>query len=218
MLAAQKRIQAQLFLSQTAQTTIESMSRQLRYGYTYSAAPSAVSFDGILRINESVINITQVLISGGSTATTTDDVYATTTASSGYASTSQTASGDLVTRISYQLLTNSENSPFIIFENQSGNPNSYSDQNAFCAMNGKLYKISSFDVQTNGTTYERICTQGSQMLPDSITIENLSFDVIGGSTSAPRNPTVRIKMRLKHDEAGSIDIQTSVTQRLTSYF
>ena len=56
------------------------------------------------------------------------------------------------------------------------------------------------------------------MLPDNITIEKISFDVYGGLAENPKNPLVRIKMRLKHEEAGSLDIQTTITQRLVSYF
>ncbi len=37
----------------------------------------------------------------------------------------------------------SENSPFVLFESQLGNPNTFADQNGFCVKSGKLYKVSS---------------------------------------------------------------------------
>jgi hypothetical protein len=120
---------------------------------------------------------------------------------------------------STQILTNAENSPFILYEAQTGNPNSYADQNAFCMKNNKLYKVSSFTRDSSNSNFWRAsCDSGYPMLPDNISIEKISFDVYGGVSENPKNPLVRIKMRLKHDEAGSLDIQTSITQRLVTYF
>ena len=56
------------------------------------------------------------------------------------------------------------------------------------------------------------------MLPDNITVEKISFDVYGGLSDNPKNPMVRVKLRLKSEDAGSIDMQTTITQRLITYF
>ncbi len=186
MASTQRQVQAQLFLVQTAQTTLENMSRNLRYGYNYSGSTDA-SYQSY---NESIIVNTQDIsgISGASASST-------------------------------QILSNSENSPFILFEPQTGNPNSYSDQNAFCIKDNKLYKVSSFSQDTSNQLFWRAaCDSGYPMLPDNITVEKISFDVYGGLSDNPKNPMVRIKMRLKHEEAGSLDIQTTISQRLITYF
>lgn len=189
MVATQKRIQAQLFLDQTAQTTLETISRQLRYGYNYSGVTSNSAFDGIIRIDQILTNSTEDLTAGSVT--------------------SQSLS---------QLLANVENSPYIVFESQSGNPSTYSDQNVFCAINGSLRKITNFGVQTNGTTYEKACSEGVSMLPDQITLESISFDIFSGTSGNPKNPLVRIKLKLKHQATGSLEVQTTITQRLVTYF
>jgi hypothetical protein len=56
------------------------------------------------------------------------------------------------------------------------------------------------------------------MLPDNITVEKISFDIYGGDVRNPKNPMVRIRLRLKHDIAGTLDMQTTITQRLVTYF
>jgi hypothetical protein len=56
------------------------------------------------------------------------------------------------------------------------------------------------------------------MLPDNITIDKLSFDIYAGVSGRPKSPIVRVKMRLRHESAGALDVQTSVTQRLITYF
>jgi prepilin-type N-terminal cleavage/methylation domain-containing protein len=180
MINAQKRVQGQLFLAQTAQTVVETMSRQLRYGYNYT---------GNTTPGGNIITITASDVSNiaSSTATTS------------------------------QNLINAENSPFIVFESQNGNPNDLADQNAFCTYEGMLYKISKFNFETN-TKFSEFCTSGSKMLPDNIILENISFDIYGGDPANPKNPMVRIKLKIKHDEIGSMDLQTTVTQRLVTYF
>jgi hypothetical protein len=120
---------------------------------------------------------------------------------------------------STQILTNAENSPFVLFEAQNGNPNSYADQNAFCVKDGKLYKVTTFTQDiSNSEIWRASCDSGYAMLPDNIIVEKISFDVFGGQSNNPKNPLVRIKLRLRHEEAGSIDLQTTVTQRLVTYF
>lgn len=187
LVRAQTKVQSQLFLSQTAQTTLESMSRQLRYGYNYSGSTqSAYEFSE----------------AGNTITVSTSDVSGTTGSS---ASTSQ-------------ILSNASDSPFILFEPQGGNPSVLTDQNAFCHKDGKLYKISTFGVQTNGTTYYARCNEGAPMLPDNITLEKISFDIYASNSENPKNPMVRIKMIISHPEAGSMEVQTTVTQRLVTYF
>lgn len=184
---AQTKIQAQLFLAQTAQSTLETMSRQIRYGYSYNGGTQA-SYDASQDHETISFDSHDISTQGGSSGTTT------------------------------QLLTNSKNSPFILFEAQDGNPNRYDDQNAFCAYGGKLYKITTFQIQTNGTTYFAKCDTGANMLPDNITLDSISFDVFNDSTVNPKNPMVRIKIKLSNPETGSIQTQTTVVQRLISYF
>lgn len=186
MASTQRQIQAQIFLTQTAQTTIENISRSLRYGYAYSGSTQA-SYDAY---TQSIVVNTQDIsnVSGASGSST-------------------------------QILANAENSPFILFEPQTGNPNSYADQNAFCVKDFKLYKVTNFIRDTANPSFWRAsCDSGYPMLPDNVTIEKIAFDVYGGFSDNPRNPLVRIKMRIKHEEAGSLDIQTSITQRLVTYF
>ncbi len=185
MINSQKKVQAKLFLSQTAGTTLESMSRQIRYGYSYTGNTQ----------------------SSYSTSEAGQTIYIkTTTLASGVSATSTTN------------LVNAVDSPFILFEAQTGNPNSWTDQNAFCFANGQLYKITKFDVETDGTTYKARCDTGAPMLPDNISLEKISFDIYAGNIQNPKNPMVRIKLRLKHEDAGSTDVQTTITQRLVTYF
>lgn len=187
MITAQKKIQAKLFLTQTAQTTLESMSRQIRYGYSYTGSSQA-SFD----------------TSEGSQTIVLETIDSTN--ASGSSATSST------------ILVNAKNSPFILFETQSGNPNSFADQNAFCSYNGQLYRVDGFLIETNGTTYKARCSDGSPMLPENIILEKISFDIYAGDVSNPRNPTVRVKLKLKHEDTGSMEIQTSISQRVITYF
>jgi type II secretory pathway pseudopilin PulG len=186
MASAQRQIQAQLFLVQTAQTTLENMSRNLRYAYTYSGSTEA-SYDSYSQAI--VLNSADISATSGASASST------------------------------QILTNAENSPFVLFEAQNGNPNSYADQNAFCVKDGKLYKVTTFTQDiSNSEIWRASCDSGYAMLPDNIIVEKISFDVFGGQSNNPKNPLVRIKLRLRHEEAGSIDLQTTVTQRLVTYF
>jgi prepilin-type N-terminal cleavage/methylation domain-containing protein len=209
MVSAQKNIQAKMFLAQTAQTTIESMSRQIRYGYSYSGTDSP--FSDLIRINEHNEVITQQLNASGE--------FVASTANSGYAAVNGVLSDSALTATStYQLLTNVSDSPYIIFEQQNGNPGSFADQNAFCVADNRLYKVTEFTVQSSGSTYESFCKSGSPMLPDNITVEKISFDIYGGDVQNPKNPMVRIRLRLKHEVAGTLDMQTTITQRLVTYF
>jgi len=186
MMATQKRIQAQLFLTQTAQTTLENISRSLRYGYNYSGSTDASYQAGQQNI---IVNTQDISATSGSSASST------------------------------QILTNAENSPFILFETQNGNPNSFADQNAFCMKNNKLYKVSFFSQDTTNVNFwKAACDTGYSMLPDNITIEKISFDVYGGVSDNPKNPMVRVKMRIKNEDSGSLDVQTTITQRLVTYF
>jgi type II secretory pathway pseudopilin PulG len=185
MTQTQKKIQAKLFLAQTSQTLIESMSRQIRYGYFYSGDDgSYAGNNGTLTVNTSNI----------STLNNSNADYS-------------------------QDLSNKKNSPYVVFESQGGNPNDFKDQMAFCVKDSKLYRVNAFIQDTTASNvFKATCDTGAQMVPDSITVEAISFDIYGGDSAVPKNPTVRIKMRLKHEEGGTMDIQTSVTQRLVTYF
>lgn len=187
MITAQKKVQAKIFLTQTAQTTLESMSRQVRFGYSYTGNTQS-SYTTSEAGQTIYINTTDLSATSGSSGTSTTN------------------------------LVNAKDSPFILYESQGGNPNSWADQSAFCAANGRLYKVSSFGVETNGTTYKARCDGGAPMLPDDVTLEKISFDIYAGDIQNPKNPMVRIKMRLKHEDGGIMDVQTTVTQRLVSYF
>jgi hypothetical protein len=89
-----------------------------------------------------------------------------------------------------QNLINAVDSPFILFESQGGNPNNVADQNAFCAYGGKLFKISQFQVETNGLTYKARCDSGTPLLPENIILEKVSFDIYAGTFQAPKNTAV----------------------------
>lgn len=201
MMNVQKKIQAELFLAQTAQTTLESMSRQIRYGYYYTGMAATGNYDGSLTITSNIIQNT--------------DLSSDCTSAVQSLSSSTTC---LPTLIYSQNSSNAQNSPYIIFESQNGNPNDLSDQIAYCAKSGRLFKITKFD--RIGSTYSASCdaTNGAAVLPDDIMIDSLSFDIYAGDSQNPKNPMVRIKMRLRHSEGGVMDMQSTVTQRLISYF
>jgi type II secretory pathway pseudopilin PulG len=189
---AQKRVQADIFLVQSAQTTLENISRNLRFGYNYSGSTFTAYENSP---NGDTIYVRAEDVSGviGSVAS------------------------------SSQLLTNAPNSPFVIFESQSGNPQILSDQNAYCFAkdangNNKIYKISNFNVETNNITYYKRCNEGESLLPEKVNLDYLVFDVYGQSSTAPKNPMVRIKLKITHAEGGSIEMQTTITQRLIPYF
>ena len=116
------------------------------------------------------------------------------------------------------ILKDAPNSPFVLFEKKDGNPQYYYDQLAYCMTGGKLYKIDFFQIQTNNTTFSATCSSGKNVLPSDITISNLSFDVLAETAVNPKNPMIRIKFRLTHPDGGIMDIQTTVTQRLVTYF
>ncbi len=185
---AEKRVQADIFLTQSAQSTLENMTRNIRFGYNYSGSTFANYQNETLFVNA-------------------EDV--------------STATGSVAT--SSQLLTNAQNSPFIIFESQAGNPTILSDQNAYCFAkdangNNKIYKIVSFQVQTDGITYFKKCSDGEPLLPEKVNLDYLVFDVYGQSSTAPKNPMVRLKLKLTHVDGGSVEMQTTITQRLIPYF
>ena len=107
---------------------------------------------------------------------------------------------------------------FILFESQDGNPNDFKDQNAFCYFNKKLYKITNFVSETSGNNLSAVCSQGMNILPDEVSLDSISFDVYGDSSSNPKNPMVRIKLKLSNENGDKMELQTTVTQRLISYF
>lgn len=180
---AQQRVQAEMFLTQTAQVTIENISRNLRFGYAYSGTTLAN-----YQANNSEVFIETAAVVSTSTATTT------------------------------QLVQNVTKSPFVVFEAQGGDPTSYSDQNVYCTVGGNLYKISTFTLQSNATTYRQRCDNGESMLPDDVTLDYIYFDVYGQSSENPKNPMVRIRLKMSSELGGSVDLQTTVTQRLIQYF
>ncbi len=186
MATTQRQIQAQLFLVQTAQTTLENMSRNLRFGYNYSGSEKNI-FDG------------KIVLKSASTS-------AVASSSGAYS----------------QILFNVANSPFVLFEAQGGNPTSYADQNSYCMEKGQLYRITDFVEETGSTDaikyWSARCDSGFPMLPDEVEVESLSFDIFGDDSQNPKYPMTRIRMKIKHEEAGSLEIQTTVTQRLVTYF
>jgi hypothetical protein len=71
MVNAQKKVQAELFLTQTAQTTLESMGRQIRYGYNYTGSTESAYVSN----NQSIIiNLNDTSNTTGSSATTTQNL------------------------------------------------------------------------------------------------------------------------------------------------
>lgn len=119
---------------------------------------------------------------------------------------------------STQILKNQFSSPYILFESQEGNPNSWADQNAFCVSNSRLYKLEKLDPESDGKNFSAKCESGFKMLPDDITAEMITFDIYGGDSAAPKNPMVRMVLRLKNSLGNTLEIQTTVTQRLITYF
>lgn len=189
---AQKRVQADIFLTQSAQTTLENITRNVRFGYNYSGS-TFTNYQNSPNGETLYVNAEDVSTNIGSAAS------------------------------SSQLLTNAVNSPFIIFESQSGNPTTLSDQNAYCFAkdangNNKIYKITSFQIETDNITYFRRCSEGDPLLPEKVNLDYLVFDVYGQSSTAPKNPMVRLKIKLTHVEGGSVEMQTTITQRLVPYF
>ena len=187
MIDSQNKLQGKVFLVQSAQTTLELMSRQIRFGYNYTGSTKS-SYDSSANGNTILIQL--------------EDLSNKTN----------------VVSSSSQILANALNSPYILFEGQSGNPNDWTDQNAFCAYNKKLYKLSRFILENNKTNLTAICSTGQNILPDEVNLDYISFDVYGDDSASPKNPTVRIKLKLSSDEGGSMEIQTTVTQRLVTYF
>ncbi len=185
LISSQGKLQAKVFLVQTTQTTLELMSRQLRFGYNYAGSTKS-SYDASPNGNTMLVNLENT----GSTA------LATTS----------------------QILVNAQNSPYVLFEGQSGNPNDFRDQNAFCAYNKKLYKISTFTAGSSNTSLSAICSEGQSILPDEINLDYISFDIYGDSSVSPKNPMVRIKLKLSNENNDKIEMQTTVTQRLVGYF
>jgi prepilin-type N-terminal cleavage/methylation domain-containing protein len=196
---AQSKVQSQIFLTHTAQIVLDSMSRDLAYGYVYQGTTPLNYSDNILilnnRISEGVPNCTiepdvnGILVRNCSNSTNAIDTQS--------------------------IYSNIENSPFILFESQRGDPLSYSDQKAYCNFNNQLYKINSFDtVLSNGQGYQARCDTGSSLLPDDIKLDFISFDIFGDSATRPKNPIVRIKLKLSDKFGESVYMQTTVTQRL----
>jgi type II secretory pathway pseudopilin PulG len=189
---AQKRVQADIFLTQSAQVTLENLSRNLRFGYNYSGSTFS-SYQSSPGGETVYVNAEDVSTNVGSVAS------------------------------SSQLLTNALNSPFVVFESQNGNPTDLSDQQAYCFAkdatgNNKIYKIEGFNVETNNITYYKKCSDGESLLPEKVNLDYIVFDVYGQSSTAPKNPMIRIKLKLTHVEGGSVEMQTTITQRLIPYF
>jgi type II secretory pathway pseudopilin PulG len=197
----QQRVQAEIFLTQSAQTTLDNISRSLRYGYAYSGGNQTqyTNDHGRILISERLITPPNQNCSL--------DV-------NGLQVCTVTGSGSVDYASSSQIVANVIRSPFIVFERQLGNPTSYTDQSAFCSYGGQLYKISNFQIQTNGTVYERFCTDGQEMLPEDVKLEYVYFDVLGQSSENPKNPIVRVKLKVSSEMGGAVELQTTVTQRL----
>lgn len=213
LVRAQTKIQAQIFLTQTAQTTIEDISRNLRFGYAYSGGDRAnyMSSGYNIRLNNTKIIKTPVCV----------DKY--------------DENGILI--VGEKVCSNPENevtdtpvimdaadSPFIVFENKDGNPTTYIDQNTYCIgprtdNTLTLYKLEKFTgLNSNGTYVEDFCKSTSEsaqdMLPSDVKLNYASFDVYGQSAESPVNPMVRVKLKISSELGGEIMIQTTVTQRL----
>ncbi len=202
LVRAQTRVQAQMFLSQSAQTTIENMSRNLRYGYSYSGSSEE---DYKRNGNNLILNTDQ----------RSAEVIKQCVRDFSGAQICTNENGVVVLASTSDISINIKDSPFVLFEKQDGNPTSYVDQNAYCVEDSKLYKISSFQIQSNGgLNFERRCKDGENMLPEGVKLDFISFDILGQNSLNPKNPTVRIKMKLSSELGGSLQIQTTVTQRL----
>jgi type II secretory pathway pseudopilin PulG len=209
LVKAQTRVQADVFLTQSAQTTLENITRNLRFGYNYSGTVAGGYNGSNLFIGLGKVDLpTQEIVGIDQNG---QNIYATSTTR-----VSAVATSSLI-------LSDAPNSPFVIFEAQDGNPENYTDQNAYCFAkdsNGlnKLYKIIKFQTTTTGEGFFAECSSGDQMLPEKIVLDYITFDVYGQSSTAPKNPMVRVKLKMSHIDGGSIEIQTSVTQRLIPYF
>jgi prepilin-type N-terminal cleavage/methylation domain-containing protein len=212
LVRAQVRVQAQVFLTQTAQTTLENLSRNLRYGYAYLGGDRESYLSNyILFINNSPVQKDRVC---NEYYDFVDQI------------TKQTCSDQYTEQFNTQENTfaNRLNSPFIVFESQGGNPREYSDQNSYCIgprTDGSqtLYKLEKFNApNSTGTRFEDRCDSTNRnaldMLPKGIRLEEAGFDVYGESAENPTNPMVRVRIKLSSEDGGTIYLQTSITQRL----
>jgi prepilin-type N-terminal cleavage/methylation domain-containing protein len=212
LVRAQVRVQAQVFLTQTAQTTLENLSRNLRYGYAYLGGDRESYLNNyILFINNNPVQKDRVC---NEYYDFVDQI------------TKQTCSDQYTEQFNTQENTfaNRLNSPFIVFESQGGNPREYSDQNSYCIglrTDGSqtLYKLEKFNApNSTGTRFEDRCDSTNRnaldMLPKGIRLEEAGFDVYGESAENPTNPMVRVRIKLSSEDGGTIYLQTSITQRL----
>jgi type II secretory pathway pseudopilin PulG len=215
LVRAQTKVQAQIFLTQTAQTTIEDMSRNLRFGYAYSGGNMESYLAGNYNIR--LDNNTIAQYGDRSRCVTKTDANGIQ-----YQECPLVAPEDTVTNS--QVVSNQTDSPFVVFENKDGNPTTYTDQNAYCLGSRAdgtmtLYKLEKFsELHTGGAYTEDRCSYQSEsaqdMLPEEVHLEYASFDVYGQSSENPINPMVRIKLKISSELGGSLNIQTTVTQRL----
>jgi prepilin-type N-terminal cleavage/methylation domain-containing protein len=213
LVRAQVKVQAQVFLTQTAQTTLENLSRNLRYGYAYLGGYREEYLSNYtLFINNNPVQMERVC----------SDYYDFVTQE-----TKQTCSDEYTEQFNTQdnAFANSIDSPFIIFESQSGNPREYSDQSSYCMgprTDGSmtLYKLEKFNAPSSeGTRFEDRCDNTNEnaldMLPKGVKLEEAGFDVYGESVENPTNPMVRIRLKISSEDGGTIYLQTTITQRLT---
>jgi prepilin-type N-terminal cleavage/methylation domain-containing protein len=199
LVRAQTKVQAQVFLIQTVQTTLESMSRSLRYGYFYEGTDAGSYNDKIIVRSKSIIKDSEDC-----------RIYKDENGINRQECTNTTA-----TNTESQILSiNKQDSPFIMFEAQGGDPTSYADQNAFCFANNSLYRLTKFQVLSAAQGYEANCSSGNKMLPDNIKLDFVSFDIYSESSENPKNPLVRIKLKISNEQGNSMFMQTTVTQRL----
>ncbi len=214
MIDAQNKLQAKVFLVQTAQITLELMSGQMRFGYNYTGTePTKTNANGTIYLSSNKIEGKNCWDDKG-TSDPVDDTYQDPNASG------VCSFGVLITKTIYsQNLSDIANSPIIVFESHEGNPNDLSDQKVFCAYNNKLYYLKKFlpDTSTPGAFTSR-CDEGQSILPDEVKLEYISFDVYGDSSTNPKNPMVRIKFKLSNGDGATMELQTTITQRLVSYF
>lgn len=213
LVRAQTKVQAQIFLTQTAQTTLEDMSRNLRFGYAYSGGQREQYFasNNTIRFQNSEI---QQYNDRSKCITKADENGIQ------YQECPLVSPDDSITNS--QITEDAYNSPFIVFESKDGDPTTYVDQNVYCIGlradgTNTLYRLEK--ISGIRTSYiEETCSYTSEsaldMLPSDVVLDYASFDVYGQSSQNPINPMVRIRLKLSSELGGEIIMQTAVTQRL----
>jgi type II secretory pathway pseudopilin PulG len=213
LVRAQTKVQAQIFLTQTAQIAVEDISRNLRFGYAYSGGDREQYLSSRYDIRFMNSEIQQYTDRSKCEIKTDDNGIQ-------YQECPFISPSDTV--VNSQIVTNKEDSPFVVFESKDGDPTTYTDQNVYCLGPRKdstltLYKLEKINgVRTN--YIEEKCSSDSEtaldMLPADVHLDYASFDVYGQSSENPTNPMVRVKIKMSSELGGTIMTQTTISQRL----